>query len=107
MNEEITEVSPEELAERKAAVKETGRCPYCDSDLHTVDLTSNPFNSWDTDEIWLCVNRQCGYRVLSERVMAAQNIPGGSYRFLYIPARDWCGPVADSIASQLAARQKG
>jgi hypothetical protein len=107
MNDEISEVTPEELAERKAAVKDTGRCPYCDESLQKVDLTTNPFNSWDTDEVWVCMNRKCGYRVMSQRVMEAQNIPGGTYRFLYIPERDWCGPVADNIGNMLASHPKG
>jgi len=107
MNDEIEEVTPEDLAERKAAVKDTGRCPYCDEKLAVVDLTASPFNEWDAPEAWFCTNQNCGYRLASRRVMEEQGIPGGSYRFLYIPARDWCGPVADTRASLLTEPRKG
>lgn len=104
MSEDIHEMTPEELAERKAAVKHTRACPYCDQPLHVVDLGQSPFNDWDAPEAWFCVNENCGYRVMSRRVMEAQGIPGGSYRFIYIPARDWCGPIADTRASLLQDR---
>ena len=44
MSEDITEITPEELAERKAAVKHTRACPYCDEPLTVVDLGESPFN---------------------------------------------------------------
>jgi len=107
MSDDITEFTPEELAARKAAVKDTGRCPYCDEELAVVDLTSSPFNEWDAPEACFCVNPQCGYRLKSLSVMEAQGIPGGSYRFIYIPARNWCGPIADTRASLLSGHPKG
>jgi len=107
MSDEITEYTPEQLAERKAAVKDTQSCPYCDAKLVVVDLGESPFNDWDAPEAWICLNHGCGYRVKSRRVMESQGIPGGSYRFIYIPARDWCGPIADIRASLLQGHPKG
>jgi hypothetical protein len=104
MSEEMT---PELLAERKAAIKDTGRCPYCDEELVVMDLGDGPFNDWDAPEAWLCANQTCAYRVKSRETMEAQGIPGGGYRLIYIPARDWCGPIADTRVSLLKGHPKG
>lgn len=90
---------PADIAERKARVKQTLRCPWCDSELLRVDVEDNPFSSWDTDVVYLCVRKDCVFAEKSRETMAAQGIPGGSYRFIYIPDRDWCGSVAENTAS--------
>jgi len=88
------------LAARKAAIKETHRCPWCDAELTCVDVHDSPFNDWDTNEVHVCVNDECEYYVHSRETLEKQGI-GGTYRFIWVAERDWCGAVADDIASSV------
>ena len=84
----------EELARKKAAVKDTKCCPYCDTGLHEVDTTMQPMAAWGAGLLYICYNDDCSYYQGSFNTLAHQGAGGGAYRLVYDPERDWCGPVA-------------
>jgi hypothetical protein len=83
----------EEISRRKAAVKDTLRCPYCDTPLTEWDVGEHLYCDWNTDVLHVCFNDECPYHTGSWRTLAGQGAEGGSYRFVYDPVRDWGGPV--------------
>ena len=83
----------EELAKRKAAIKDTKRCPYCDADLLEVDTTAQPMAAWGEGLLYICYSDDCPYYVDSFKTLAGQGA-AGAYRLVYDPEKDWCGPVA-------------
>jgi hypothetical protein len=88
-----TPVPPEEIARRKAAVKDTLLCPYCEEKLTEWEVADHLYCDWSTDVLFVCFNDDCPYHSGSWRTLAMQGAPGGSYRMVYDPVRDWCGPV--------------
>jgi hypothetical protein len=83
----------DEIAARKARVKETLRCPYCDQALAKWRVPDSPFNEWPSEFQYICFNDACDYFVAGWGTMAAQGA-FGSYRFMYDPPTDGCHPVA-------------
>ena len=89
---------PPDLAERKKAIKDTHRCPYCDNELAALEASSSPMGGWGPELLYLCLADDCPYYVQSRETLAAQGIDTGSYRFAWEPERDWCGPIASTSA---------
>lgn len=86
-------MTDEELQARKAAVKDTLRCPYCDGELTRHDTTQNPLGGWGRGLLYVCFSDRCPYYLKSFETLTAQGARGGAYRLVYDPDRDWCGPV--------------
>jgi SAM-dependent methyltransferase len=84
---------PGELERRQAAVKETGRCPYCDTTLSKWAVPQTPFTEWDEDHMFICFNDECPYLLRGWSAMERQGNHGFSYRLMYSPGRDRCLPV--------------
>ncbi|UCG14798.1 MAG: methyltransferase domain-containing protein [Deltaproteobacteria bacterium] len=82
-----------ELERRKAAVKDTLRCPHCNHGLLKWELPQNPFTEWDMEFMFVCFNDTCPYLVRGWEVMHRQGNTGLSYRFAYNPDRDHCMSV--------------
>jgi hypothetical protein len=84
----------EEIEERKKAVKHTMRCPYCDVKLTRWQVPDTPFNEWDAEYVYVCLNKRCPYNVKSFGVMRQQGNVGFCYRLMYHRERDhfYCVP---------------
>ncbi len=88
------ELSKEALEAKKAAVKETLRCPYCDQELKKWEVPDNPFcQTWDNDFMYICFNDACPYFVRGWDNMYRQTNQGMSYRLMYHPEKDRCMPI--------------
>ena len=85
---------PEEIARRKARIRDTLRCPYCNAALERWDVPDDPFCQWDNEYVLVCLNNDCPYFQGGFEVMAAQGNLGFSYRLLYDPDRNVFQPVA-------------
>ena len=86
--------SREERARRLAYVKEHLRCPHCKQPLSRWEMRPNPFSTWTTDHIYVCVNKDCPYLRGSIEQLLEKGVATGAYCFVYDPSRDWCGPMA-------------
>lgn len=92
------EIDPDVLARRKARVRETLRCPYCEQPLQKFELAQSPFLEWDNEFVYVCFNNQCPYFASGWEVMTQQGNIGFSYRLMYDPLRDRCMPVPTANA---------
>jgi hypothetical protein len=81
--------STEEIGERRLQVKDTLRCPYCDSSLKKWLVTQTPFTEWPSEHQYVCLNDECGYFMGGWETLAAQEVPG-SYRFMFEPTVGGC-----------------
>jgi hypothetical protein len=93
MSTDSAPISAEELARRKAAIKDTLRCPYCEGELTEWEVGDHLYCDWNTDRLHVCFNDECPYFTGSWRTLASQGSVGGSYRLVFDPVRNWCGPV--------------
>jgi SAM-dependent methyltransferase len=84
---------PEVVRERKARVRETLCCPYCEQRLARLDVPVSPFCEWPNEYMYVCYNNDCPYLIRGWDVMAAQGNPGFSYRLMYNPDLDRCMPT--------------
>jgi SAM-dependent methyltransferase len=84
---------PEVVKERKAHVRETLRCPYCEERLTKFEIAVSPFCEWPNEYMYICFNNDCPYLISGWDVMATQGNPGFSYRLMYDPTIDRCGPT--------------
>jgi SAM-dependent methyltransferase len=85
-------VSEEEIGERKARIKDTLRCPYCDEMLEKWEVPDTPFVEWPSEFQFICFNDECAYFLGGWSTMASQGNPC-SYRFMYDPLTDGCHPI--------------
>lgn len=83
----------EVVAARKARVRETLCCPYCEEKLEKLEVPASPFCEWPNEYMYVCFNNDCPYLISGWDVMAAQGNPGFSYRLMYNPALDCCMPT--------------
>jgi SAM-dependent methyltransferase len=88
-----TRPPPEVVRERKARVRETLRCPYCEERLTKFEIAPSPFCEWPNEYMYVCFNDDCPYLISGWDVMAEQGNPGFSYRLMYDPTRDRCIPT--------------
>jgi SAM-dependent methyltransferase len=87
-------VDPEELENRKKAIKETLCCPYCGEKLRKWAVPENPFEvTWDNDFMYICFNDACPYYVRGWDFMYRDGNRGASYRLMYNPEKDCCIPI--------------
>jgi SAM-dependent methyltransferase len=82
-----------ELERRKAAVRETLKCPYCDEDLRKWAVPQTPFTEWDEEFMYICFNDRCPYLLRGWQTMERQGNRSFSYRLMYNPGNDRCTPV--------------
>jgi len=83
---------------RKAEIKNTGCCPYCEQKLQVCDVSGDAMGGWGAPLLYVCFNDDCPYYAGSRATLEAQGIAGGSYRFAWDPEKDWCGPIASRSA---------
>jgi SAM-dependent methyltransferase len=83
----------EVVRERKARVRETLCCPYCEERLGKFELPASPFCEWSNEYMYVCFNNDCPYLISGWDIMAAQGTPGFSYRLMYNPDLDRCMPT--------------
>ena len=82
--------SPKEVRARRVAyVKEHLKCPYCEVDLERWECRDSPLAAFNTEFLYVCVNRECPYFLGS----LEEDHMGGAYCFVYDPSRDWIGPM--------------
>jgi SAM-dependent methyltransferase len=86
---------PHEVVQaRKARVRETLCCPYCEGRLAKFELPASPFCEWPDEYVYICFNNDCPYLIKGWDVMAEQGNQGFSYRLMYNPATNRCMPTA-------------
>jgi SAM-dependent methyltransferase len=85
--------SPEEIQRRKAAVKDTLCCPYCDASLRKWAVPQTPFTEWPNEFMYGCFNDSCPYLVEGWEEMGRQGNGGWSYRLVYNPLNDAVMPM--------------
>ncbi len=86
--------SREEIERRKAQIKATMNCPYCNEPLRKWMVPDNPFcQTWDNDYMYICFNDSCPYYVRGWDHMDKEGNRGMSYRLMYNPVKDRCLPV--------------
>ena len=84
-----TRYSAEQIEQRRRQVKDTLRCPYCDTDLNRLPVPVTPFTEWPSEFVYVCMNDQCSYFLMGWSTMAARG-GAGSYRFMYEPTIGNC-----------------
>jgi SAM-dependent methyltransferase len=87
------DLDQKEITKRKAAVRRTLRCPYCEQPLKKWRVPQTPFTEWDNEFMYICFNNACPYLVRGWEAMSRQGNAGMSYRLMYNPERDFCMPV--------------
>jgi hypothetical protein len=83
-------IDAEVLKAKKARVKESLCCPYCDIRLQKIRMDANPFSSWDTDFMYVCFNDDCAFLIRGWETMFRQGNVGLSYRFMFHPHLHHC-----------------
>ena len=84
----------EEVEQKKACIKETLCCPYCDQKLSKWEVPDNPFcQTWDNEFMYICFNDDCPYFVRGWDKMYRDTLQGMSYRLMYNPEKDRCMPI--------------
>jgi SAM-dependent methyltransferase len=84
----------EVLQKRKKAIRKTLQCPYCGEKMRKWAVPDNPFaNTWTNEFMYICFNDACPYFVRGWDSMFKQGNRGASYRLMYNPEKDTCGPV--------------
>ena len=94
-------MSPEKdpaVEARKAEIKNTHRCPYCEQDLYECDVSGNAMGAWGTPILFVCFHDDCPYYARSTETLAGQGVIGGAFRLAWDPEKDWCGPIASRNA---------
>ena len=79
---------------RKAEIKNTHCCPYCEQELQMCDVSGDAMGGWGAPVLYVCFNDECSYYTSSARTLMEQGIVGGKYRLAWEPEKDWCGPIA-------------
>ena len=83
-----------ELRKRKAVIKETLLCPYCEEKMQKWAVPNNPFAyTWDNEFMYICFNDSCPYYVRGWDFMYKEGNRGVSYRLMYNPEKDCCAPI--------------
>lgn len=91
------------VLQRKARIRQTLECPYCESKLEKWAVPESPFNEWPNEYMYICFNNDCPYLITGWDVMTGQGSPGFSYRLMYNPDQNRCQPVP--ITSPRAERE--
>jgi len=84
--------SCEEIRQRTLRVKDTLRCPHCDTKLEQWEVPQTPFIEWSSEFQYICFNDECAYFQAGWSVMKSQR-NACSYRFMYDPASGGCHAV--------------
>jgi len=84
----------DEVERKKAKIRETLCCPYCDQKLSKWEVPDNPFcQTWDNEFMYICFNDLCPYFVRGWDKMYRDTLQGMSYRLMYNPEKDRCLPI--------------
>jgi SAM-dependent methyltransferase len=87
-------IGVEELKIRKASIKKTLLCPYCQEKMRKWAVPNNLFaNNWDNEFMYICFNDCCPYYVRGWDFMYKKGNRGVSYRLMYNPEKDCCSPI--------------
>ena len=81
-----------EVERRKKEVKDTLCCPYCGDKLSKWEVPQTIFTEWPNEYLYVCFNDNCPYFERGWEAMAAQGNTC-SYRLMYDPITDSCGPI--------------
>ena len=79
---------------RKAEIKNTHSCPYCERELEYCDVSGDAMGGWGAPVLYVCFHDDCPYHANSEATLEKQGIVGGGYRMARDPEKEWCGPIA-------------
>jgi hypothetical protein len=85
-------IDKDEVEGKKAEVKNTLCCPYCDSPLKKLEIPESSYAEWPNEYFYVCLNDNCPYFIRGWNAMAAQG-NHCSYRLLYDPLTDCCQPA--------------
>ncbi len=47
---------PPDIRKRKAAIKDTHRCPWCEEELTKCEASASPMGGWGTELLYVCMN---------------------------------------------------
>jgi SAM-dependent methyltransferase len=92
--------SADEVTQRKTDIKHTLCCPYCGKRLGKWRVPQTAFTQWPNEHLYVCVNDDCPYYVKGWDAMSAQG-NSCSYRLMYDPLTDSCGPIPVMNATML------
>jgi SAM-dependent methyltransferase len=81
-----------EVERRKKEVKDTLCCPYCSERLQKWQVPQTIFTEWPNEYLYVCFNDNCSYFRKGWQAMASQGNTC-SYRLMYDPITDSCGPI--------------
>ena len=85
---------PEEVDRRAKRIRQTLRCPHCDSRLRKWAVPDNPFGqTWGNEYMWICFNDACPYYVRGWQHMFQHGNRSVSYCLMYNPETDRCMPI--------------
>jgi SAM-dependent methyltransferase len=82
----------EVVERRKKEAKYTLCCPYCGDELRKWEVPQTIFTEWPNEYLYACFNDNCSYFVRGWEAMALQGNKC-SYRLMYDPITDSCGPI--------------
>jgi SAM-dependent methyltransferase len=86
-----------------AEVARTNRCPHCGDPMDTLEIPEEAVGEWGGNHIHVCFNDRCPYFVRGWSVNYRSGMRGYSYRFMYDPERERCGPLP--VSSHRALRE--
>ncbi len=90
---DVATPDPALVAERKAAVRHTGCCPYCEQPLSKWAVPQTPFTEWNVETMYVCFNDDCSYYVRGWQTMESQGNFGFSYRLRFNPDNNTFPPL--------------
>ncbi len=91
--------SPELVTERKAQVRETLCCPYCEQKFTRYDMPNEPWVEWDTEYMYICFNDACPYVIRGAEAMRKQGLLNKSHRLMWEPKRGGFYPTLARIGA--------
>ena len=82
----------DEIEKKKAEIKNTLCCPYCDAPLKKWEVPQTIFTEWPNEYLYICFNDECSYFLRGWDAMAALG-NNYSHRLMYDPLTDFCQPA--------------
>ena len=81
-----------EIEKKKLMIKDTLRCPYCDTPLKKWEVPQSLFIQWPNEYFYICFNDDCPYFLQGWEAMSAQG-RHCSYRLMYDDMTNSCQPA--------------
>ena len=85
-------MNTEEIQRKKEGIKNTLRCPHCDTELKKWAVPQTAFTEWPNEYFYICFNDECPYFIGGWDAMEKQG-NHCSYRLMYDPLIDCCQPI--------------